>query len=118
MSNTKINLKAVSKPKEIIVYVSGKISGLAPELYKANFDLGVKDAREHFMPLAKKVTVINPLEITQIDVTDWALCMRQDIIVLMQCNAIFMLKGWQDSRGAIIERRIASDLGFNVVYQK
>ncbi|WP_295991646.1 DUF4406 domain-containing protein [Rugamonas sp.] len=73
--------------------------------------------------------VINPAEINggadelaacaQMDVAQmaahWQTCMRKDITQLMTCDRIFMLPGWQKSRGATLEHHIAAALGLEVV---
>lgn len=45
----------------------------------------------------------------------WVSCMRKDITVLMTCNRIVLLPGWQKSRGATLEHHVANALGFEVV---
>lgn len=45
----------------------------------------------------------------------WVACMRKDITVLMTCNRIVLLPGWQKSRGATLEHHVANALGFEVV---
>lgn len=37
---------------------------------------------------------------------------------LMQCDAIFMLEGWYDSKGATLEHCYATTIGIKVFYQK
>lgn len=44
----------------------------------------------------------------------WLDFMRLDIKMLMDCDAVAMLDGWQDSRVAVIECRLAESLGFRV----
>lgn len=45
----------------------------------------------------------------------WQSCMRKDIAALMTCDRIYMLTGWQASRGATLEHHIAAALGMEVV---
>jgi len=37
--------------------------------------------------------------------------MKTTLAELLECDAIFMVKGWQESRGAVIEYNLASELG-------
>ena len=43
-------------------------------------------------------------------------CMRRDIEAIFTCDAIFMLKGWEDSSGANVEHALAKFLGLKVFY--
>ena len=46
----------------------------------------------------------------------WQACMRRDIAELVTCEGIFMMPGWEWSRGASLEHHIAQQLGMKVVY--
>lgn len=41
---------------------------------------------------------------------DWADCLRASIGQLIQADAVYLLGGWRESRGARIERHLAYDL--------
>ena len=41
----------------------------------------------------------------------------KDIADLLHCNAIYMLQGWQESKGARIEHYIATELGLHIMYE-
>lgn len=62
--------------------------------------------------------VVNPAEINANEpagfdpVAIWQACMRADIKQLMDCTAIALLPGWEDSKGATLECHIAQSLGF------
>jgi len=47
----------------------------------------------------------------------WLNYIKVDIISLMGCNAIYMLDNWTNSKGAKIERKLAIDLGYKVIYE-
>jgi hypothetical protein len=42
--------------------------------------------------------------------------MREDIRELTKCQMIYMLKGWENSRGARIEFRLAQELDMTTLY--
>jgi len=44
----------------------------------------------------------------------WREFMRNDIKELIYCDAIYLLKGWERSRGAMLEFEIASRMGFEI----
>lgn len=43
---------------------------------------------------------------------------ERDLNALKGCDAIFMLKGWQDSKGARLELAYAEFLGLTVIYEE
>lgn len=43
--------------------------------------------------------------------------MKEYVKALCECDEIFMLKNWTDSKGAIIEHTIAMYLGIKVKYE-
>lgn len=58
--------------------------------------------------------VVNPAEINVDPATGWEQCMRADIRELVTCDSLALLPGWQNSRGARLERHIADALGMMV----
>jgi hypothetical protein len=44
--------------------------------------------------------------------------MVEDIRQLMTCDAIYMLKGWEKSKGASLEHHIAKELGLEIYYDR
>lgn len=92
------------------IYISGKISGmesLAPELfYHAEKHLQLKG----FEP-------VNPMAICHEHDKSWHSYMKRDIQALCDCEAIYMLHNWTESKGAIIEHSLALLLGMKIFYQ-
>lgn len=62
--------------------------------------------------------VVNPAEINPDPGAEWSDCMRADIRELMTCDSIFMLQGWENSRGARLEHHIALSLGMRIQYAR
>lgn len=48
---------------------------------------------------------------------DLRAAVQRDVAAICQCDAIFMLHGWSESRGAKAEKAIAEWLGLMVFYQ-
>ena len=48
---------------------------------------------------------------------EWLDCMRAGLKALLDCEAIYMLKGYRQSRGAMIEFHLATRLGFPVTHE-
>lgn len=61
--------------------------------------------------------VISPAEINPDLDADWTECMVEDIKQLSTCDAMLMLKGWQDSYGAQIEHLVAQKLQLHIEYE-
>jgi hypothetical protein len=47
----------------------------------------------------------------------WRRCLDKDLAYLPQCDAIFMLRGWEESAGAKREYARARELGLQVTYE-
>lgn len=96
---------------KIRVYISGAISGLpydeAKELFrKAENYLNI----QNFEP-------INPFNNGLDSSEPWAAHMRVDIKMLLDCDCIYMLSNWKNSKGAILEHKIAANLGMGIIHQ-
>ena len=92
------------KPK---LYISGPMTGIQDFNFPAFFA-----AEEE---LKKSYYVFNPANNPEMEnYTDY---LRKDIEYLIQCQVIYMLKGWKKSVGASLEHRIAKVLGFEIIYQ-
>lgn len=57
------------------------------------------------------------LDLQQPDV-NWSAYMRSDIAALIKCDAIILLAGWENSRGAKLEHHIASELGMLILKEE
>lgn len=91
------------------IYIAGPMTGL-PELNFPAFHAAAAALRE------QGLTVINPAEINPDVGADWIDCMRADIQQLVTCDGIYLLPGWEKSRGAKLEHHIADALGMDVSF--
>ena len=91
------------------IYVSGPMTGL-PDLNKPAFNAEAARLR------SEGHDVVNPADVNLGPGADWADYMRVDLADMLTCDTIFMLPGWESSKGARIERRLAMDLGLAVMY--
>ena len=94
------------------LYLSGKVTGLDPRVAAENF--GVME--DYFLERGFKV--VNPMKLRHSNPNDWEKCMKLCIREMMRCNCIHMLDGFETSKGAMIEKRIAEDVGYFFVSQK
>lgn len=86
------------------IYIAGKISGEPIALCTIKFGTIQKEI-EHLGHDA-----VNPLEVCIADEVTWHEAMRKDIKALMDCDALFALKDYNKSRGAMLEIHIAREL--------
>lgn len=108
-----------------------------PRCYIAGPIAGVPDFRERFAAAVPAVEalgyeVVNPCDITPVDHegecppgydpgedasghTSSACFMRADLRALLDCDAIYMLPGWEQSRGATVEHAVAVACGIPVL---
>jgi hypothetical protein len=93
------------------LYLAGPMTGL-PELNFPAFHAAAALLRQ------AGHTVINPAEINPDVTMAWHECMRADIAQLVTCDAIYLLPGWQASKGATLEHHIAERLGLLVAMAK
>lgn len=90
------------------VYVAGPMTGL-PDLNSPAFVAEVARLR------AEGHEVLSPTEINAgLEHEGWHACMRRDIPVLLTCDAVQLLRGWQGSKGARIEAFLAAEFGLEV----
>lgn len=91
------------------VYISGPMTGLPnqnrEEFHKAKIDL-LKKGHDVFDP------TVMPNFFT------WEQILPIDVAVLELCDAIYMLKGWENSRGAALEKREAERWGKIILFQE
>lgn len=93
------------------IYISGKIS-----------DTDLTETRARFAAVAKAMKrlgyePVTPLENRLTEHDTWEAHIVKDIATLLQCKAIYMLQGWQDSKGARIEHYIATKIGMPIMYE-
>jgi Asp-tRNA(Asn)/Glu-tRNA(Gln) amidotransferase A subunit family amidase len=93
------------------IYISGKVTGLPEEEYKARFE----QAEASFK--AEGHEVINPLKLDHTLNNYWADYMLTCIDALPDCDAIYMLSNWKESKGARLELNIAKEMGKQIFYQ-
>ena len=89
-------------------YLSGPMTGLPGN----NLELFAAVARSM---RDAGIDVVNPGEVKLAGAPTWLDFMRADLALLLGCDGIVMLPGWQRSRGARIEHDLARGLGFWVM---
>lgn len=103
------------------VYISGAITGVVG--WKEHFQSAEQTVLKMFNDDGDLV-IQNPLRFpepkgpfTSPD-GEWQAYMRMSIERLVTCDTIYMLKGWESSRGAFNEFFIAKELGMKIIYEE
>lgn len=89
------------------IYISGPITGMPNENIEA-----FKDAELRLK--AAGFEVVNPHENGLSKEAPWLEHLKMDIRLMMDCDALCMLPGWQRSRGAKVENSLAESLGYPI----
>jgi len=89
-------------------YIAGPMTGY-PELNFPAFHAAAARLRD------LGIDAVNPAEINPDKGMSWKECMRTDIAALVTCDAIHLLEGWQNSKGATLEAHIAERLELEVI---
>jgi hypothetical protein len=58
--------------------------------------------------------VVNPAKLHPTTDLPWIEFLKQDLRELITCDAVFLLKGWEKSRGATLEALVAYILGLRL----
>lgn len=93
--------------EQVRIYIAGPMSGYENHNFPA---FAAKAAVLRDMGF----DVVSPAEINPDTKMAWADCMRADIKALVSCDAIALLHGWENSKGAKLEHHIAERLELKV----
>ena len=92
------------------IYISGKITGTTD--YIKRFERAEKALSNYIVINPAKVNAQLPKE------TTWEEYMKMSMCMLKMCDAIYMLKGWKDSKGAILEYEFAKSKNYKIFFEK
>ena len=93
----------------MMVYIAGPVTG-APR-YEKNFNEAAAMLKE------KGYEVRNPIEPGLVEGADYRYYINRGLKMLMECDAIYILHGWEDSAGAMLERDYAIICGLDIFYE-
>lgn len=103
-----------------LIYISGKITG--DDNYRTKFAMAEKRL------IRDGYDVLNPVEVGDrldrlylgagLAAPTWSEYMRKCLLAISDADALYMLRDWQESRGARLEHHIASELGIKILYEE
>lgn len=93
------------------VYISGAIAHHDLQERKEAFGRAAR-----FLDL-KGYEPVNPFDNGLPDEADWREHMRADLEMLLRCDCIYMLQGWELSKGARLELEVAVSTGIRVLFE-
>ena len=94
----------------IKIYISGKITGTTD--YIQRFERAEKTLSNYIVINPAKVNAQLPIE------TTWKEYMQMSMTMLRMCDSIYMLKGREDSKGAILEYNYAVENNYKIIFEK
>lgn len=92
---------------QLLVYVSGAYTAPNPEQLQANIErarlAGLEVRKAGYVPVVPHLAILydDPNDFT------YEKAMQECLALLRRCDAVLMVDGWRESRGAKIERHVA-----------
>lgn len=103
-----------------LIYISGKITG--DDNYRAKFAMAekrlIRDGYSVLNPVEGADWLDRMYEAAGLAPPSWSEYMRKCLLAISDADALYMLRDWQESRGARLEHHIASELGIKIVYEE
>jgi len=91
------------------IYISGPMTGLPDFNYPA-----FEEALKRLTAAGLRCVSPHTLHGDAAKTSTWSDFLRRDVKAMMDCSALVMLPGWENSRGAQLERLIAEKLNIAV----
>ena len=92
------------------INIAGKVSGLP--IHKVTFKFG--KAQRQLEKLS--YDAVNPLEVVNDWNATWQEAMSKCVNALVECDALFLLPDYEDSKGAQYELECAKELNLDIYY--
>lgn len=91
------------------IYISGGISGHPLEERRAVFACAEEELR------GRGYDPVNPFNNGVLLDAPYGDHMRADLRMLLDCDGIYLLRGWESSRGACLEHAVAEACGLSIM---
>lgn len=90
------------------VYIAGPMTGFPDHNFPAFFDAEAKLKELGF-------EVVNPASFGECPELNWVACLKRDLPLMWECNAVIALDQCWRSKGARLEQHVANELGIAVI---
>lgn len=94
------------------IYLSGAISVLPIDAARRAFSAAEK------VLAAQGWEVVNPMKNGLPAAAAWEVHIAEDILHLLTCKAVYMMRGWENSRGAKLVHAIATRVSMRIIYEE
>lgn len=92
------------------IYISGPITGIK------NFEKNFSKAEKKLKKIGHEV--VNPVKIGEaLNNPSYEDYMKADLKALLECDAIYLLDGWSNSKGANAEIKVAVICGIRIIHK-
>ena len=105
----------------MLIYLSGAITGTTEEEWASNYQKG-RDIAIEFCK--HKIPYFSPHlngwkfdKETGLEHVTWRDYMDMDLEIISRCSGLYMMEGWESSKGAVEEREYAISLGLPIFYK-
>ena len=114
MNEMKVTMK---KPTRLI-YIAGPMTGI-PDINFPAFNKAARKFRD------AGLSVVNPAELARgrmngrdiLPIDEINQIMSEELEILQRCDAIYLLRGWEDSKGAKRELQTAIERGLRIILE-
>ena len=101
------------------IYISIPISGHDLEEVKAKAKDIIECILWDELGIEKGLDIITPFDVNENEDKDsYARKMGNDIEALLECDAIYLCEGWQNSKGCMAEFEVARIYGKEIMFEK
>ena len=103
------------------VYLSGQIAGLHPEVAQSNFDRAAKNFDWEYTTVVHPIEYAKDLQRKHLETHKSEMKVHEILLaelkMITSVETIFMLRGWEKSPGATIEKLFAEYCGKEIIYE-
>ena len=96
-----------------VAFISQPMSGLTDEEIMATKERATKKLTEMGYDVMNSFLTDYPLGVRNIPLG----CLARSLSILANCDAIYMVDGFMNARGCLIEERCAHDYGLKIIYE-